>query len=191
MLQSKQDLKEYIAADKAAMGFDSGQRSMLKEWLKGNLEDVGLMKFIMIMRRYEYVVNNYKKRSIFGNLVYLWYKHRYNRLCIKKQVFISANSFGPGLHIVHPGFIRTGTSARIGKKCTILPRVLIGKKNPGISARCVCIGDNCYIGTGATIMGPIKIGNNVTIAAGAVVVKDVPDNAVVAGNPAKVIKMKE
>lgn len=40
-------------------------------------------------------------------------------------------------------------------------------------------------------MGPVKIGNNVTIAAGAVVVKDVPDNAVVGGNPAKILKMKD
>ena len=39
-------------------------------------------------------------------------------------------------------------------------------------------------------MGPVTIGNNVTIAAGAVVVKDVPDNAIVGGNPAKIISYK-
>jgi serine O-acetyltransferase len=39
-------------------------------------------------------------------------------------------------------------------------------------------------------LGPVKIGNNVTIGAGAVVVKDIPDNCVVAGNPAKIIKFK-
>lgn len=191
MLQSKQDLKEYIAADKAAMGFGHGLRSIFKESLKGNFEDVELMRFVLMMRKYEFIVNNYKGKGIFGNLVYLFYKHRYNSLCIKKQIFVSANTFEKGLHIVHPGFIRTGTSAKIGQNCTILPRVLIGKKYPGIQSPCVFVGDNTYIGTGATIMGPIKIGNNVTIAAGAVVVKDVPDNAIVAGNPAKIIKMKE
>ena len=52
------------------------------------------------------------------------------------------------------------------------------------------IGDNVYIATGAKILGPIIIGNNVTIGANAVVIKDVPNNAVVAGVPAKIIKFK-
>ena len=50
------------------------------------------------------------------------------------------------------------------------------------------IGDNVYLATGAKILGPIKIGNNVTVGANAVVIKDVPDNCVVAGIPAKIIK---
>ena len=68
--------------------------------------------------------------------------------------------------------------------------VLLGKKKPGISQPNIFIGDNCYIGTGSTILGPVKIGNNVTVAAGSVVVKDIPDNVIVAGNPAKIIKYK-
>lgn len=52
------------------------------------------------------------------------------------------------------------------------------------------IGDNVSIGANTTIIGKIYIGNNVTIGAGSVVVKDLPDNCVAAGNPAKVIKMK-
>jgi acetyltransferase-like isoleucine patch superfamily enzyme len=50
------------------------------------------------------------------------------------------------------------------------------------------IGDYSSIGTGATILGGIRIGKNVLIGAGAVVTKDVPDNAVAVGNPAKVIR---
>lgn len=50
------------------------------------------------------------------------------------------------------------------------------------------IGDNVSLGANVTIIGNIHIGNNVVIGVGSVVVKDVPDNCVVAGNPAKVIK---
>ena len=50
------------------------------------------------------------------------------------------------------------------------------------------IGNNVYIATGAKILGPIKIGNNVTIGANAVVINDVPDNVIVAGIPARIIK---
>ena len=49
-------------------------------------------------------------------------------------------------------------------------------------------GNNVYIGTGVTILGPVNIGNNVIIAAGTVVLHDVPDNSIVAGVPAKVVK---
>lgn len=50
--------------------------------------------------------------------------------------------------------------------------------------------ENCSIGANATIMGGITIGKNAMVGAGSVVLKDVPDNAVVAGNPAKIIKLK-
>lgn len=82
-------------------------------------------------------------------------------------------------------------SMRIGRNCTMLPNVLFGNKLPTSPRDGYVIGDDCYISTGVTILGPITIGNNVTIAAGAVVTKDVLDNCVVAGVPAKVVKIKE
>ena len=59
-------------------------------------------------------------------------------------------------------------------------------KNKGLPT----IGDNVTIGCCVSIIGDVKIGNNVTIGAGSVVVKDIPDNAIAVGNPAKVIKYK-
>lgn len=50
------------------------------------------------------------------------------------------------------------------------------------------IGDNCFIGGGARILPGLHIGNNCIVGAGAVVTKDVPDNCIVAGNPAKIIR---
>ena len=50
------------------------------------------------------------------------------------------------------------------------------------------IGDNVTLGVNVCIVGKIKIGNNVTVGAGSVVTKDVPDNCIVVGNPARIIK---
>ncbi|MCY1462204.1 Serine acetyltransferase [compost metagenome] len=50
------------------------------------------------------------------------------------------------------------------------------------------IGDDCYIASGAKILGPITIGNNVVIGANAVVLKDIPDGCIVVGIPARIIK---
>lgn len=50
------------------------------------------------------------------------------------------------------------------------------------------VGDDVYISTGAKILGDVRVGNNVIIGANAVVIRDVPDNSVVAGVPAKLIK---
>ena len=68
--------------------------------------------------------------------------------------------------------------------------VLFGRKKPIDKYSDIVVGDNVYISTGVTILGPVTIGNNVTIGAGAVVVKDIPDNCVVAGVPAKIVKYK-
>ena len=51
----------------------------------------------------------------------------------------------------------------------------------------ICIGNNCFIGSGARIMPGVRIGNNCIVGAASVVTKDIPDNSVVAGMPAKVI----
>lgn len=56
------------------------------------------------------------------------------------------------------------------------------------SGRDICIGEGCFIGSGVTIQGKVNIGNNVIIAANAVVVSDIPDSCLVAGVPAKIIK---
>jgi serine O-acetyltransferase len=185
-INNKKQLRTFLDADRKAMGFD--RRNILVEYFKGNTDDVLLMHYIRQLRKFEYATNN--RTSFYGKCRYLWKKHCFRHLCRKYGIYLDANIFGPGLHIVHFGYVWADGSAVIGSNCTILPRVLLGKKKPGIPPPNIFIGDNCYIGTGVTILGPIKIGNNVTIGADSVVVNDVPDNCVVAGNPAKIIKYK-
>lgn len=62
------------------------------------------------------------------------------------------------------------------------------KRNKGIrTGRPITIGDNCYIGTNAVILGGVKLGENVVVRAGTVVNESFEDNVVIAGNPARII----
>lgn len=106
-------------------------------------------------------------------------------------MYIYPNVAEKGLKIVHPGYRRIDSQVKLGTNCTVLPMVLFGRKREVPDSNdYILVGDNCYFGTGCTILGPCKIGNNVTVGAGAVVIKDIPDNAIVAGVPAKIIKYK-
>lgn len=76
--------------------------------------------------------------------------------------------------------------AKIGKNCLVNSGVTIGGSShgPGVAT----IGDKVYIGSGAKIIGDVNIGNSVVIGANAVVTKNIPDNCLVLGIPAKIAK---
>lgn len=93
---------------------------------------------------------------------------------------------GPSFLYCHP-YATIVNAERIGSGFRVLHCTTIGKSASGRPS----IGDNVRIGAGATVIGGISIGDNAVIGAGAVVVKDVPRNAVVAGNPARIIKFAE
>jgi serine O-acetyltransferase len=99
---------------------------------------------------------------------------------------MSGADIGGGLYIAHP----VGTVImveRMGKNCSVIAAVTIGMRNEW---KFPVLGDNVFIGTGARVLGDIRIGNNVVIGANAVVIDDVPDNATAVGIPAKVIKVR-
>ena len=84
-----------------------------------------------------------------------------------------------------------GGRATVGANCHIgAGAVLAGVVEPA-SATPVIVEDGVLVGANAVVIEGVHVGKNAVVAAGAVVVEDVPDNAVVAGCPAKVIKMKD
>lgn len=86
----------------------------------------------------------------------------------------------------------------LGDNVTIAPRVIILAHDASTKLTLgytkigkVTIGDNVFIGAGSIILPNVKIGNNVIIGAGSVISKDIPNNSVVAGNPAREISTYE
>lgn len=98
-------------------------------------------------------------------------------------LYLFSGRIGPGLYIQH-GFSSIISAESIGERCWINQQVTIGAER----SRRPIIGDNVRIAAGAKVIGGIRIGNNVTVGANAVVVRDVPPDCVVAGVPARIVR---
>lgn len=121
-----------------------------------------------------------KKKSIVWPIA-KWMHYRLSR---KYGIQISPNTkIGYGLYLGHGVGIVINEGTVIGNNCNISQFVSIGTNHntPAV------IGDNVYIGPNVCIVEDVHIGNNVTIGAGSVVTKNIPDNATVAGCPARVL----
>lgn len=94
---------------------------------------------------------------------------------------------GGGLAFTHYGSIIINSGCVMGEDVLIIADVTIGSVRTDNGSLIPRIGRRVVLGAGAKIVGGVTIGDNVCIGAGAVVVKDIPDNAVAAGNPAKVL----
>lgn len=99
-------------------------------------------------------------------------------------------SIGGGLYIGHPYCITINPDAIIGNNVNIHKGVTIGQESRGIRKGTPIIGNNVWIGINATIVGNIKIGNDVLIAPNSYINCDIPDHSVVLGNPC-IIKRRD
>ncbi|MCQ2440985.1 MAG: serine O-acetyltransferase [Clostridia bacterium] len=99
-----------------------------------------------------------------------------------------AAKIGKRLVIDHGTGIVIGETAEIGDDVLIYQGVTLGGTGKDVGKRHPTIGNNVMISAGAKVLGPIKVGDNSRIAAGAVVLKEVPPNSTVVGVPARVVK---
>ena len=152
-------------------------------------EHVSVWRYLKCLRHCEYHMNN--RKNIYHKLMYAYYRLRLSRLGARYNLRIRPNSCGYGLRLPHlagGGGVLLNIE-RAGNYCGFQAGVLIGYKN-GQGER-PSLGDHVAFGPGAKAFGRIVIGNNVFVAPNAVVTHDVPDNCIVGGIPAKIIKKKE
>jgi len=97
---------------------------------------------------------------------------------------------GSDFFIDHGTGVVIGETAKIGNNVTLYSGVVLGGTTLKREKRHPTLGNDIVVGTGAKILGPITIGNNVKIGANSVVVTDVPPNSVVVGVPGKIVARK-
>jgi serine O-acetyltransferase len=149
------------------------------ETLKNRILRPRELKYLYVLRKLQSNPNIVSK---------LYYKLRLRRLSAKTFIQIpSSTKIGEGFYIGHCGRIIVNPRSVIGKNVNIATGVTIGQENRGKRKGSPTIGDNCWIGTNAVIVGNIKIGNDVLIAPLSYVNFDVPDHSIVIGNPAKIV----
>ena len=125
-----------------------------------------------------------RKTRIYSKYNPLWYlcwilKRHY----MYKYGFQIGGTIGKGFFIGHFGTVVVNEDTVIGENCNIAHGVTIGVTRRGKKTGVPVIGNEVWIGTGAVIVGKIKVGNNVLIAPNSFVNFDVPDNSIVIGNP--------
>lgn len=96
----------------------------------------------------------------------------------------------PGLFLGHFGNIVVNQGVVIGRDCNIAQGVTLGYVSRGSRKGCPTIGERVWIGANAVVVGNIRVGNDVLIAPLTLVNSDVPDHAVISGNPATIISYK-
>lgn len=180
---TKQELKEIIQQDISRY---ADKQPNWKDWFVCN-EGWFIFHLIRHIRYQEY----HRDKKGWHKFAYLYHRLFYKRLSLKLQISLYPGTIAGGLRIYHAGGpTRISPNCQIGSNCTIVSGVVFGNKYEIGTKEKTIVGDNCYFGIGSKIIGAVRIGNNVTVGANAVIVNDIPDNCVVGGVPARILKYK-
>ena len=189
MIKTKEDLLFYIKEDAKANFL--GNTSWLKYQIRlfAGSESAHVFQYLKVLRYCEYHFNN---AGIWHRLFYAYYRVRLHRLGLKYSIRIPVNVCGFGVTIYHlaGGGGCLVNAKRVGNYCKLQTGVLLGNAHQSEEEKPI-VGDNVTFGPGAKVLGKVIVGSNCFIAANAVVVKDVPNNCLAGGIPARVIKQMD
>lgn len=184
MIKSKTDLKFYIEEDKKRNLWqpDKSYLYYVAKLLYGSA-DARAFHYMKALRKYEYCFNS---TSMFHKILRIYRRFRLQRLSLKYNVQVGPNMVGYGFRILHIGGGLVINCLRMGNYCGASSGVVVGNKDSQENRP--IIGDHVGLTVGCKVIGKVRIGDNCTVAPNSVVIKDVPDNCVVSGVPAKIIK---
>lgn len=179
MIASKAERDFYIKADRMMnRGYFTPP---MKIRIKNLIARDHIMDYLVALRKTAYCMNTggFRKHpwAIFHAL-------RYRRLGLRLGFSIGYNAIGYGVVIPHYGTIVVGESNHIGNYAVLHTSICITNNEKNI-------GDGLYCATGAKITSKCNLGSYVSVGANSVVNKDFPDNVMIAGTPAQVIKETE
>ncbi|MBE6950622.1 MAG: serine acetyltransferase [Ruminococcaceae bacterium] len=180
MIQSRADLSEYLQADENYLVPDGFKQTLIAGITC--FPAVSIKKYLTFLRKQEYYINT-ANGSKLKKLLALYYERRKNSLGLRLGIEIAPNCFGKGLCIYHAGNIVVNDSVRAGENCKLHGSNCIG--NNGITQHAPRLGDNVDIGFGAVVIGDIEIADGTVIGANAVVNRSVREaGCTVVGVPA-------
>lgn len=184
MITSKEELKDFLALDNNWFLPTSFKERVVERVAK--YPTFVLRKYVLYLRKQEYFVNTAGKSKIKG-LLGLYYERKKNDLGMRLGIEIGPNCFGKGLQIYHSGSIIVNPNVRAGDNIKLHGDNCIG--NNGKTEGVPRIGNNVDIGYGAVLIGDIAIADNVKIGANAVVNQSIlEEGCTVVGVPAKIVK---
>lgn len=182
MIRARKDIKKYIEADIQPFKYHS-----FKLWIWAFLtKDLNYyrIRFCVHLRKLEY----YSLHPRVYFCLKFYHKYQKNRIGRMFGWEVPSWTCEKGIHLWHANVV-INDDARIGENALFHGNNCIGRKDDTAEGNeSPAIGNNFNLGFGACAFGGIKIGNNVVVGANSTVIKDIPDDQVVVGSPAKPIK---
>ena len=158
---------------------------MMKSDFASNKNNTKGLLFIILFR-----ISNFFSQNVILKIIGIFIRIFY-KLVVEWVLGIEipdTTRVGKGLRVLHGQGLVVNSNARIGNFITLRHNTTIGNSKSG--GKCPILEDYVEVGANCVILGEVTIGKNSIVGAGSVVVKSVPPNSVVVGNPARVIRKR-
>ena len=166
MIESREELHEYLKYEKDLNLGHISKKDRILYVLRSHPYAM-VWKYIKALRISGYYYSK-RKENLYYYLRFVFASRRKNILGRKLGIEIGENSFDKGLIIYHTFGTVVNSESVVGKNCKLHGNNCIG--NSGLDTKCPVLGDNIRVGVGAKIIGDVTLADNITVAAGAVVV---------------------